>query len=49
MFENLRADFVRTRSDEAWTFELEGIKGSETAGTPRWLRTTPRDTNSRLS
>jgi len=28
MFENVRADFVRTRSDEAWTFELEGIKGS---------------------
>ena len=28
MFENLRADFVRTRSARAWTLELEGIKGS---------------------
>ena len=28
MFENLRADFLRARSDQAWTFELEGIKGS---------------------
>jgi serine O-acetyltransferase len=28
MFENLRADFVRTRSDIAWTLELEGVKGS---------------------
>ena len=28
MFENLRADFARTRSDQAWTLEREGIKGS---------------------
>ena len=28
MFENLRADFVRTRSTRAWALELEGIKGS---------------------
>jgi serine O-acetyltransferase len=28
MFENLRADFVRTRSDIAWALEREGIKGS---------------------
>lgn len=28
MFENLRADFVRTRSDRAWGLEMEGVKGS---------------------
>lgn len=28
MFENLRADFVRARSDIAWILEVEGIKGS---------------------
>jgi serine O-acetyltransferase len=28
MFDNLRADFVRTRSDRAWGLEMEGVKGS---------------------
>jgi serine O-acetyltransferase len=41
MFENLRADFARTRSDIAWTLELEGIKGSRFLENIRVLMSLP--------
>lgn len=41
MFENLRADFARTRADIAWTLELEGIKGSRFLENMRVLMSLP--------